>query len=613
MPTEYPDLSGKIEKDLSLLEKALDTTRQCLKKTLEIVDSREKTMEKKMGFFERHVELAVSDPKEAEALWTQKKLGVSQNRIEAARKQAVQLREKIGRMEARRKDLEADQVRLSDFSPLKQQIENPVVKREFILGPDRQRKPNCKFSTFEHLFTPLAYRLNPKEDGVSWDKLSVEHCIADPQLIPDAFVEEMGLAELPLDLTEFQRLRLKADAISKLKRLFRESEPMKRYSKGGGPIPNPRLLMVRRFGPEQDGKILHTHFRGENDDANDRKILQVFDSAYTAYRKTLHVDRRYDREASLILQTEERIRDLNRRLASIRKGDPDAETLKEGIRQSLAKEAEALAASRNHFKHSAAEALASVADLRDSRGRENPAAACARLLKVIRFVKSRTPEIFNKSQFGAEDKQSLKEAIDRSEAIFGQLIATLSRVGSHLETPKRMPADPKENRALIARQRAFVFGQLMKPLETLTPIRPFKLYSSFLFSRFQKLLSASTNHNRAQMMKAVREALDALKVFVLQAHVERLLAEVSVPKDLNNEALRRMATKAKGVLQSNLSAAEPLIALATEKMIAQTFDELVSALDCDYPDAEDPEAEKRRQLRAILEKIDFEQILKTLG
>ncbi len=609
---EYPELCKRIEKTLSNLERELGATRLKLEKTLGIVESRENTMENKMGFFERYTELSVSDPKEAEAFWSKKKLGISQNRLEAVRQLSVQLREKIGHLENRRKDLRADLARLAIFSPIQRQVENPVVQREFVVGPNKTRKPNCKFSTFEHLFAPFDHRLTPRNGSVPWDSLSVEHCIADPRLIPDAFIEEMGLAELPLGLTEVQKLARKADAIPRLKRLFREAEPMKRYSRRGDLILNPRLLIVRRFGPDQDGKILHAHFRGEGDEKSDRKVLQVFDCAYAAYRKTLHVDRRYENETSLILQAEERILGLNRRLSSIRKNDPDAETLKAEIRMSLAKEAAALAASRNHFKHSAAQALASIVDIKDRLGRENPGATCARLLKVIGFVKCRTPEIFNKSQFGAEDKQSLREAIERSEAVFGQLIDTFKAIHSRLETPKRIPENPKENKALVCRQRDYILRNISDPLLTIPPLRPFSLYTAALSPRIERLLSATTYHNRNRMNKAVRESLGILRIFVLQAHFERLLAEASVPKDLNTESLRRMAAKARDLLKSPSSSTETMAWLTTKKTMNQIIDDFFIVLDRAQAVTQDPEAQKRRQLRTILDAVDFTEYLKAL-
>ena len=529
MSSEYPDLGAKIEKELSALEKALASTRERVKKALALVENREKTLQNKKPHFDRYAELAASDPKAAEEYREKMKLNISQTRLEVARQTLVGLKEKAEQLEERKKALVTEKTRLADFVPIKEQVESSIIKREFVFDLGRAKKPDSKKTVFEGLFTPPDHSLLPLPDGIYGQTravdMPVEHCIVDPKRIPDSFAEEMGLADLPSGLTDFQRLKRKAQAIPKLKQLFREAEPMKRHSRRGDPIPNPRLLLVQRFSPEHNGKIIHTHFRGGGEASADRRVIQVFPSVYTALRKTLHMDRRYD----------------------LRAPQADEKTL---------------------------------------------------------FI----------AHWTAVDKQCLEEAIKRSESRFGQLISTLSIIDRELEKAKSIPETPEGKQALVNRQREFAQRNLIDPLMAVAAVRPFSLYAKALHPRLDRLINASTFHNRDRMRKAVEEALEILRVFTFQTHIEKLLAEVSAPKDLNLDSLRQKTAQAKALVSTGSAKSPgPLVALAAEKGLSQALDKFAATLDLSIPDAENSMKERRSQLRAILEKIDFPQLLKTFG
>ncbi|MBI5422022.1 hypothetical protein HZA44_02725, partial [Candidatus Peregrinibacteria bacterium] len=390
---------------------------------------------------------------------------------------------------------------------------------------------------------------------------------------------------------------------------------------------NHRLLAVHGMGEEHDGKILYSRYHGKSEEMKDRKMLQVFHSAYDSHRKTDHADKRYQEETPKILLAEFRIQGIHQEILEIRKGDPEASAKKEGIRLRLIEEVAALSRATNVHKHSAFQSLLASVNLKDSMGRDNLGAACARLLRALGQIRSRRPQIYKRSQFGHADQQTLDEAIGKGEAHLSEYRNAARVMIQKMPCLKSNPVFNGSAKGL-GNQADAVTVALVGPFRSMMsrsdipPVRPFNLYGKKLEETLNTIqasirLENTDKHDKfAHTSLEVSKAFHLMQLFDFQKRIERLIKEVSLSTALDFNSLTGKAVALENVV---LKPEMPLSATsapyqAAYAVVAKMAQGLVRGLR-HYSDKKLSAVEmgeRRLSLKAYLETVDFPAILATL-
>lgn len=630
----YPKHVEEIELKIKTLDQDIARTRRRIDQATKVLDKHQSAKNNKKGDYDEFDSLVAADPKAAEELDAKKKLTVSKDRVSNKESEIADIRSQLNDLLAQRKALAKEKVAFVNYDPLQEHLKDPAIKeamKEF-KTTKVLRKSNSKFTTLEALFARPEHRVVAKPEGkfglTPLDQLPLELVTMDPDLIPAWLLEEFGIAQIPANASALAVLQAKVEAMPKIRELFKKSSPLGIQREGAEqPWLNHRLLAVQGMGEEHDGKILYSRYHGKAEEKSDRKMLQVFHSAYDSHRKTDHADKRYQEETPKILLAEFRIQGIHQELLEIRKGDPDAAAKKEAIRLRLIEELQPLRHATNVHKRSAFDSLLASVQLKDSMGRDNLGAACARLLRALGQIRHRRPQIYKRSQFGHADQQTLDEAIGKGESYLSEYRVAAKAMVQKMPCLKSNPVfngSPKG----IGNQADAVTVALVGPLRSMMTrsdfpaVRPFNLYGQ----KLEKILDAiqftirlqktDTQDKFALTSMEVSKAFHLMQLFDFQKRIERLIKEVSLNSALDFNSLTAKAVALENVV---LKPEIPLSGVsapyqAAHAVVAKMALGLVRGLR-HYSDKKlsgEETSQRRLSLKAYLESVDFPSILATL-
>lgn len=399
---------------------------------------------------------------------------------------------------------------LLTFNPVQTQAGRGVVRDNYYFpGSKNWNLRNSMFKTYQDLFTPPQFRMKPRRDGayagLDYDELDLKHCVVDPELISTGFLAAFDFPVPPENANPLSQLRFKERLIPSVADFFAHSlSPMATIDENGNVTKNYRMLVVGDHTPEHDGKILYTRSMTSKEEGRRPKVASVFDSAYAARRKTFHTDRQYDQELQMITTAEVTAERLHRELLEvIATKNSHGEPRKQEIKAELLKLAEELSGSLTYHKSAAHHDLAKVSALKDSKQRENIPAMCARMLKILRHLKTRTREAGRMAQFQPEDRLTLEREIDRCEGI-------LIRSGDSFER--------------LAAGQGMRWLTHFNELKTIS-LRPFNLYSQRLYETADSLYK-----NRSDLMALNDYSIKGIaisRLFDVHRELERLIFLIS--------------------------------------------------------------------------------------
>lgn len=620
---EYPKLNQQLEKDKTRLIKQVGSNRDRLGRELLVLGKHMETLSRAAGRlepqeFEHYNDLAENDPKSAELFLAEKAHVEKRLELKQKKSELVEgLRLKIEALVLEQSRLSVDQARLENLNPVSDQLKNPDFLAAFQISKTSVDWPNCAVDTFSKLygardkkghriqFLPTAtgrYGLMSKRD------IPVDLVPVDPERFSEPLLEELGLAQFPMELGDVDRLVRKAESVPGMRRFFDSLQPLTRLDQNRQPIPNPRISVVSHFNPDLDGALFATFHHGGDDQ---RKVAHLYKSIYPLYRSTLHVQQGYKDEAVTVLDVKRRLQSLHLQSLGFQKGDPHEAQAKEALKQTILSEAEKLYLCRNRFKASARDALSQLRDLKDSLGRENIGAARARLLSVIRFVEARSPEIFSKRQYKDVDQQFVKDTLDQGESTLDGAYDTLVGVFDRLKRSPAAPFTPE-------RQAEFIRRSLLEPLSQAPKVRPFSLYIAHLQAQLSLLMDAIRSGDRGAQLLPVKKSLGLLLLFRLQKQVERLIAGLSLMEDPQFQLLAKHSAPLfdwAANAGQNLPEDNPLSAFpGALQSIIPALKQCASILKnrTDQPQSSEVHEEHRLQLKSTLESIDFASILQSL-
>lgn len=615
----YPKQVEQIESKIKSLEETIESTRKKIEKADAVLKKHKASQRNKGDDYEEYNSLIGDDPKAAEELSVKKKLKITNERTEKKEQETVAIRALLNRLLEEREALLGEKVVFSNYDPLQEHLKNPAIQeamKEFKFSKERL-KSNSKFATLQALFSRPNHRIVPKPEGKFGtalpDQLPLEAVVMDPDLIPDWVLEEFGFAQIPAGATHGTKLKAKIEAMPKIRTLFKNARPLETQADDKDrKWLNHRMLAVQGMGEDHDGKILYTRYEGRSVEGEDRKLLQVFHSAYDSHRKTNHVDRRYGEETPKIVQAEFRIQAIHQELLEIRKDDPDAAAKKKGIRTRLIEEMKLLSHATNVHKRSAFSSILDSVDLKDSMGRDNLGAACARLLKALGQIRRRRPQIYKRSQFGHADQQTLDETIAKGEICFSEYRnaarAMCQKISNSPKKEVGVQAEP-DAQSLLGPLRSLISQN------KLPPVSPFNFYGKKLQSKLDEIEAsfliekAEKRDPFARISPEMSKAYHLTQIFDFQKRIERLIMDVSLSPSLNLDPLIEKALSLEIVVSSPeipvpAASASYQAAYATVLKFAQ---DLVRGLRHHAGKKRGPEdtLKLRHKLKAYLETLDF--------
>ncbi len=536
---DYPKLNEKIESKKSKIDGRIKSVEAKIDSILETLGEFEVAVGDKRKVYNDFMNSKRAKTKLELGEKKKKMLDNASARVKAKNGIVEGCRAQLKKLMAEQADLEKSAEGLKGFSPVTEQASDPELLEVFEFSKNAYRKPNSVFKVFEGRFTPTKYRVMPRAEGrfatERWDRIPLDHIVVDPNLIPDWLVEEFKLAEMSDDLSEVQKLRLKAKAIPKLRELFRRVKPLNRYDGNGNTAPNFRFLAVNGLDPECDGKIIYSRSFGQSEESVDRKMIQTHENAYSALRMTGHAKQGYQAELTSLAGMEIEIESLQRQLSELRKTDKDYEAKREALKGKMGNASEWLKRSTNYFKSTAFATMHSKVNFKDSMGRENLGATCATWLKAIRILKARTPQASNRSQYGQADRHTLELLVAESEALLDIHFLEWGHVSSRLQN-----RGSEGNQEDLPKD-LFASLESIRSLDTIQPVRPFLQYSKLLSAQKEKVVAAIENRDRDAAVLESNKAISLGAIFRAQKGIEEILRTISLNPTPNLDALEKQA------------------------------------------------------------------------
>ena len=272
------------------------------------------------------------------------------------------------------------------------------------------------------------------------------------------------------------------------------------------------------------------------------------------------------------------------------------------MEKDLASEVELLHFVTNAYKAQAHDILDDVKNLKDSLGRHNPGATCARLVKALDLLNERLPDIFEKSKFIASDKRLLNARIGRDKEMMDHSYRGFLGLCRGLQTGQ-------DEKGLKRR-----LGHLPQ-FERLT-LRPFRQYAHKLTDK----TAAIRDGLEARDVEFVRDqAINgyvAAKAFECQHERERILRDIAQsPMQTTIPQLLQRSRRLHEVANSKetFPSVRPVENRAYDEM-REKLRVLMERLE-HYEQKEMSEAERLamyERLQDYLEQIDFTKVLENL-
>jgi hypothetical protein len=491
-----------------------------------------------------------SEPQIAQAIWEDESLGLIQQRLEKKSGQIsaeeTRLKQLGSHVESHRGLVKA----VAMYNPSAMQARNEVVQKYFYFASGdnwlwanrarrrQQKKPtNSRFKTFQDIFARHNYRIVPKSEGsfgnTDFDELSLDPVVMDPERISDAFLKELENRDAGLYLPSeekhpLDRLREKEGMIPPVKRFFQENvSPVHKVSWESNNV-NYRVLAVKGYHPDHDGKLICPHFDTSEDAGKRHKIMAIYPSAYTARRHASRIFAQYGRESDTLLGIKWQVTQVRKTLEG--GVSSDQASVLEKARMQLCETIEKLKKPKNLKKVSARDRLLSASQLTDIRGRLNVGASLAKLVAVCGDIQARLEEVDDTCLAGPDDYTTLNAVILQSSNVLNAYSGAFQQY--------------------IATQDKKAFAPLQHTLQKLD-VRPFNLYAK----RLMDCLGAM-NHNDDIGIKIAEatKAFAVTRLFDVQRKVERLISECDLKPDSVPAKLQGVLSEIDGLQVSGYEA-----------------------------------------------------------
>lgn len=572
----YEQMSSEQVARLEKLEEKIGKVRESLGRSLSILASHETTLSNRQA--------------------CGKNTEVAEQRIENKRALVEKLELRLKKLEAMSTIIRDDIRRFLNFSPIEDALKD--LPSEFrIAGKGEWRNMNSRFKTYQDVFTPVGARVIPVTDKrlsrKEWDSLPMDKCPIDPELVPDWLVEEFELADL-YGKTDIEKLETKAGLAPELADFFAHLHPTTAHGEASY-----RLMTPQAYDPNHDGKILRFSFTSRKKETeDDRKIMQSHDNIYAAHRGVYHMDHGKEKETVKIHGIIGRVDAINRDIVGKKKDDPKLKKLID----ELLTEIGLIEGSRNFYKMEAHDIMVEISDIKDSLGKHNPGASCARLVRALNRLKKRLPQMFEKNRWNLTDRQIIGETIEKGKETMDTAFERYLELCHTIENGK----DEKAIRDCLNK---------LPDLSNLR-VRPFSQYAFTLNLKRHSIERAL----EAADMEAVRdEAIDAYvaaKTFQVQHEREKILRDIAAsPMQVSVDELLERAIKLCDAVRSKQTF--PNVRTCCNEAydeMARHLDKLVRGLETYQTKAlSAPERQAMYQrLKLFLEKINFTEVLEKL-
>lgn len=535
-------------------------------------------------------------------------------------------------------------VRLGDIT----EINDFTLEGEKLQAEIWKQFPNSTFKRFQELFCkPADYavthftaergrRIVFEKHG-ELDAMTLRGCLVSPDLIPDKLAEDLMLCDFSDNVRDpVGRLQKKAAEIERLKFIFESALPFQRTHRRMLRIEHPIGDVDERYsvlGPDPStvGTILYTREqdtrkkvrKGEKTvmEPSRQMIVQHFDSAYGAHRKTSHEERVYFRELDMLSDFEEELVAFRNMLDTEWRIADDAR--KEEFRSQavliLGRIRTAFAHATGIQKSDARDLLEKASVLTDKAGRTNVSAAMSQMTAAVSRMHRRKKEMLPKNGYNTQDQMLLHERIRANENCLKAFRRQL-RDGAPLLEDASLPLfnpavvlDEKQIREQawgIMKQTGNRFS--LQHVE----LAPLRMYASLLQHEYDAYEQTLMERNREG---AIAQAIKMHVIGKLQAArtcIEHIKGFTEHAETISMEKVREFGGLIQGIFDAREIFPDRTVT-SYEKPYAEMaakiagISRLLEAYDAEQTDL-DAKTDLYENLKAYVDTIDIEDIVKWL-
>lgn len=433
--------------------------------------------------------------------------------------------------------------------------------------------PNSKFKRFQEAFCDPHNYVVPKyeisrEGRVSYPRstalkeLSVQPCLVSPDRITDELAISLGLlTEATLAVrSPIRRLREKAtlEVIGKLKAIWDEARPLSERDF--------RILVIDS-ADQNRGTILYTR-----EDVSGRvercappggparvnpATTQHFTNSFGAYRKTLHAKNSYDTESETLSNLLVSVRSLLRRLGVDWRRETPPETkarIATEVIDTIEQSIQALSRCHEFNKVRAEKLLTTVRDLRDSRGRVNPAVVASRVAHALHALERRIGEAVDKIGYNERDRVLLRGSnLKEAQTLSLNRVALLRESGRVLRQSVLFSAR-KLSPDQLAREVDRCVSKVLPTVAELKSVRtrPLLSFANAILEGETELRRALTDRSPIDTRKALVKLYICTKLCATQVVLERIKENLASREAIPVGSISRLVRELNEVLEARI-------------------------------------------------------------
>ncbi len=277
----------------------------------------------------------------------------------------------------------------------------------------------------------MVFQDSELQDAEALEK-AMRSIIINPDNIHNTLLKNLGLEERqpPKGTKQLNRLAMHADLIGEIKEAMLGLEP---FMREGDKQKELRYFRLMRIGKGKNrGYLLGTVNRDiedENGNFEPEKGLFMIDLR-GAERRIAHIRKGYNLEVKKLAWIKECLEDVHEELARWNEIKDTEGLLK--LKKIMLEVAESLKKVRAKDKVALKRRIAASLTLKDSRGRPNPGAMRAHLLKTIPMIEPRKAAIANVSAFLGRDEARVCEQITEEESPIHTFLEKVEKYGDQL-------------------------------------------------------------------------------------------------------------------------------------------------------------------------------------
>jgi hypothetical protein len=620
------DVLKQTQTRLENLDIQIVNVRLKIEEVLDVLHKHEQAIANKKEQYDEYERLKIDNPLFAHAFAVRKKLNITLKRKQDRENDLEDLEQKLNDLTEERKQLSVDSEKgIPAFDPFQKQLDNPSLKKDFYFaGGTYWNQRNSRFKTYQDVFTPhrayASYRIRSARDGKYYndheDRIPLSNCIVDPSRFTEKFLSEFGLADLSDCLTPLQKITAKTEAIPEVAGFFEHLQPASEL-KGGKLHHNYRFYVLEGLDPAHNGKMISAKYTGTLPEGEDYKTLTTFQDIYSARRSAEHTANNLDDKGVRILEIEAFVRQVHQDVLKIRANDPKKEGKKEEARRKLEEAFNRLKRATSFRGKKAAIKIESVADLKDSSGKDNPSVVCTKLLGAITEIKERYPQVVDKRKYSVEDSTLLSRQILAHEGDLDLYFTGFNKVCEKLVSAQSSVVFKDVPEERVGNQRKYTTNAILKPLDDLPDlgnltVRPFNLYAAKLQEKRKSIEEGVYERDIKKTREEAVKAFVISKIFQIQKKFESVLREVSVEKSTDWKGLQEKMKSILGIADKR--EVFPDVEVNSYKDIyAGLIGQMQDVIDLLEGFLKSSDEKSNETLKKNLEEIDFPATLSKLN